>query len=484
MSANFSTLGLSESLTAALSRQNITTAFPIQEKAVPHILAGRDVQGRAPTGSGKTIAFGAPLLDTVKRAGRQEPRALILAPTRELAEQIFSDLSPLATAVDRRVSAIYGGVGYGGQIKALKRGVDVLVATPGRLEDLIDQGLVRLECVETVVVDEADRMADMGFLPAVRRILDRTAPKRQTLLFSATLDGDVAVVSREYQTDPVTVSADSHDDVAPDVEHHFWKVERSERVTHLARIIPNAERTIVFTRTRHGADRLAKQLGRTGIKAVAMHGGRNQNQRTRALKAFSRGNVHALVATDVAARGIHVEDVDLVVHYDIAGDHKDYVHRSGRTGRAGAAGTVITLVGSGQDREVRKIQRDAGMNAPITLPEHGWQRRTRNPHAGRSARTTRPHRGAAPTKEPGGGTDGESLRVYVGNLPWKTDDAALRDIFAVHGAVTSASVATKRPGRSKGYGFVEMAEVDAERAIHQMNGSKVDGRRIKVRKAW
>jgi superfamily II DNA/RNA helicase len=340
MTTTFAHLGLPNSLVRALEARDLVEPFPVQSAAIPDALAGRDISGKAPTGSGKTLAFGLPLLARVDQAVKHRPRALILAPTRELAEQIKKELAPLAKAVERRVLAIYGGVGYGPQKNALRKGVDVLVATPGRLEDLIEQKSVNLSQCDIVVVDEADRMADMGFLPAVRRILDRTSSDRQTLLFSATLDGDIAVLSRDYQSDPVSHEAGTVEPETIDARHHFWLVQRHDRVQHTAELIEAAGKSIVFTRTRHGADRLARQLSKLGVGAVAMHGGRNQNQRNRALKEFTTGRASALIATDVAARGIHIDSVASVVHFDPPADHKDYLHRSGRTARAGATGTI------------------------------------------------------------------------------------------------------------------------------------------------
>lgn len=481
MSTTFHSLGLSEPLVEVLSRQGITEPFPIQESAIPHGLAGRDLQGRAPTGSGKTLAFGLPLLTRIRRGGPKQPRALVLAPTRELAEQIRRDLAPLAEAEDRRIAAIFGGVGYGPQKKALQRGVDVLVATPGRLEDLIEQRFVDLGHVEVVVLDEADRMADMGFMPAVRRILDRTPNSRQTLLFSATLDGDVAGLSRKYQRDPVTVAADASEEQELDVVHHFWRVDRPDRLAHTSRVIAASERVIVFTRTRHGADRLGKQLAKTGISAVAMHGGRSQNQRTRALRAFTNGTARALVATDVAARGIHVEDVDVVIHYDLANDHKDYVHRSGRTARAGATGTVISMVVAGQDKDVRKIQRAIDIDVPIEAPR-GLGDSIGRPATGHPGKRTHPDPGPQHRSRLAKGEG--SMSIFVGNLAWRTTPGDLKTLFAEHGTVQRASISTQRnSGRSKGFGFVEMPSVEAEAAIGILNGADLDGRPIRVRPA-
>ncbi len=338
MTTTFGRLGLPESIVGALTRRGITEPFPIQAASIPDALSGLDVCGKAPTGSGKTLAFGSAMLARVDVGRSHRPRGLVLVPTRELADQIVKELAPLAKAASRRLVAIYGGVGYGAQKAALRKGADVVVATPGRLEDLIAQRSIDLRDVDIVVLDEADRMADMGFLPAVRRILDLTPSDRQTLLFSATLDGDIAVLSRQYQHDPARHEAAATEPDGDPATHHFWLVGHHDRTTHAAELIAVEGQSIVFTRTRHGADRLAKQLEKLGIEAVALHGGRTQSQRTRALRAFTQGRVSALVATDVAARGIHVDAVAAVIHFDPPGDHKDYVHRSGRTGRAGAGG--------------------------------------------------------------------------------------------------------------------------------------------------
>jgi superfamily II DNA/RNA helicase len=476
MSTTFADLGLPDSLVQTLAKRNITEPFPIQTSAIPNGLQGRDIRGKAPTGSGKTLAFGLPLLTRVDRAGSNRPKALILAPTRELAEQIKVELGPLAHSVDRKVFAIYGGVAYGGQKGALRRGVDVLVATPGRLEDLIDQRSVNLSEVNIVVVDEADRMADMGFFPAVKRILDQTSKKRQTLLFSATLDRDVASLSKRYQDNPVSIEAEPVEQDTTEAIHHFWRVRRDERVTQTAELVAATGRSIVFTRTRRGADRLAKQLERNGVAAVAMHGGRSQAQRTRALKSFASGRTPALVATDVAARGIHVDDVACVVHYDLAGDHKDYTHRSGRTARAGAAGTVVTLVMPDQEREVRRLQRELKMNTPIEHPQMD-----RLNQAAAPVRHDRPK--AKPSHEQSRPMSG-SQSIFVGNLPWKASDEDLRELFSRHGQVHETTIAKQRSGgRSKGYGFVKMSDGDSSAAIKALQGATLGGRDLQIRMA-
>ena len=367
MSITFAQLGVPDSILNALTRRGITNPFEIQAATLPDALAGRDICGRAPTGSGKTLAFGIALISGVKRAEPKRPRALVLAPTRELAEQITIEIRTFAGPI--RIGAIYGGVGYGGQLKALRQGVEILVACPGRLEDLIEQRAVDLAAVEIVVLDEADRMADMGFTPAVRRLLDQTAKKRQTMLYSATLDGDVAQLTRDYQKDPARheIGVDTPDITA--ANHVFWNVGKGDRAAIAAEAVNAAWPAIVFCRTRHGSDRLAKQFSNIGIQSVAIHGGRSQNQRSRALADFANGKVHALVASDVAARGIHVNNVASVIHFDPPEDHKMYVHRSGRTARAGQGGVVLSLVTPNQVRDARRMQRQVGINEAITTPD-------------------------------------------------------------------------------------------------------------------
>ena len=363
----FADLGVPTEIADALHRRGITAPFEIQAATISDALAGRDVCGRAPTGSGKTLAFGIPLVATVERAKPKQPTALILAPTRELADQIHTELRTFAGNV--RVGVVYGGVGYGPQLKALRQGVDILVACPGRLEDLIEQGVVSLHDVAQVVLDEADRMADMGFMPAVRRILDQTLGDRQTVLFSATLDGDVAKLTRDYQRDPVRHEVG---DATPDItaaSHVFWTMARPDRVDVTAEAVNAVWPAIIFCRTRHGSDRLAKQLGQRGIRCAAIHGGRSQGQRTRALADFSKGKVHALVATDVAARGIHVDGVAAVIHFDPPEDHKTYVHRSGRTARAGDGGVVVSMLLGEQERDARRMQRKLDLDEPIAAPD-------------------------------------------------------------------------------------------------------------------
>jgi superfamily II DNA/RNA helicase len=381
----FHDLGVPADLDATLRGRGINEPFAVQAATIPDALAGADVCGKAPTGSGKTLAFGVPLVVRVPAARPRRPRALVLAPTRELAAQINRELEPLATVRNKRVCAVYGGVGYEKQKKALRRGVEILVACPGRLRDLMDQNAVRLDAVELVVIDEADRMADMGFLPEVRRILDDTSPERQTMLFSATLDGDVAVLQRKYQrADAVTYEIASATDDA-DIEHHFEELKTTERVKRAAEIVRTHGSTIVFTRTRHGAERLAKQFKAAGIDAAAIHGGLSQSKRDRALAGFKSYKVEALVATDVAARGIHVDGVACVVHFDPPEDAKTYVHRSGRTARAGARGIVFSLVAREQRAASRKLRRELGLAPPSNEPRRADARPRNRRHRARTA---------------------------------------------------------------------------------------------------
>ncbi|MGC8471672.1 MAG: DEAD/DEAH box helicase [Acidimicrobiales bacterium] len=373
--ARFSDLGVPLELSAALEQQGITTAFPIQAATLPDSLAGRDVSGRAPTGSGKTLAFGLAALSRLaamprsERRGRRHPSALVLVPTRELAAQIEEVVAPLAAAISCRVASIYGGVGYKEQLTALRAGVDVLVACPGRLTDLVQRGAADLSHVVMVVIDEADRMADMGFLPAVRRLVDKTSPSRQTLLFSATLDGPVDALIRDYQHDPVRHDVELTDADRGDVSHHFWRVESHDRVAVTTEAVSANGPAVVFCRTKRGADRLSDRLARSGLASAAIHGNRSQSQRERALAAFRAGRLDALVATDIAARGIHVDAVPLVVHFDPPTDHTDYVHRSGRTGRAGADGIVVSLIGSEHLAATKILQRRLGLAGGVSSPD-------------------------------------------------------------------------------------------------------------------
>jgi len=367
-SKSFAKLGVPDDVVKVLDRNGITAPFEIQAATIPDALAGRDVLGRAPTGSGKTLAFGIPMVVRLKNARPHHPTGLILSPTRELAEQIRRELEPLAAERGRSIAAVYGGVGFGNQLKALRGGVDMLVACPGRLLDLIDQGEVKLDQVSIAVIDEADRMADMGFLPVVKQILDKTNNDRQTVLFSATLGKEVKVLTDRSQHKPVTHEVGEREPDMTRMTHRFVRLDKTEKVALTAHEIRSHGQTIVFCRTRHGSDRVAKQLKRYGVKTGVIHGRRTQSQRDNALKAFVEGKTQALVATDVAARGIHVDGVDCVVHFDPPEDDKAYTHRSGRTARAGATGVVISFVMPEQLKDTKKLQRQIGVRCEFEDP--------------------------------------------------------------------------------------------------------------------
>jgi superfamily II DNA/RNA helicase len=364
---SFDALGVSPDLVRALAP--ITTPFPIQALTIPDALDGRDVCGKAKTGSGKTLAFGLPMLQRLA-AGRPatsngRPRGLVMVPTRELARQVAEVLRPLGQALGLHLATIYGGTGMEAQIKSVHRRVDVVVATPGRLIDLQQRGDLHLDGVEILVLDEADRMADMGFLPPVEWVLRHLPTPRQTMLFSATLDGEIDYLVRHYLDDPV-----SHDVAEPvasvsEMEHRFLAVHQMDKVKVAAAVAKASPRTLVFTRTKRGADQLTRNLQREGIKVAAIHGDLPQRLRERALADFAAGRLPVLVATDVAARGIHVEGIDTVVHYDPPEDYKTYLHRSGRTARAGEEGLVVTLVLWDQQLEIEKLQRRLGITRPV-----------------------------------------------------------------------------------------------------------------------
>jgi superfamily II DNA/RNA helicase len=361
----FEALGVPAPVIAALVRAGCPTPFPIQAATLPSSLSGRDVLGRARTGSGKTVAFAVPTVVALSTSGKARrpgsPRALVLVPTRELATQVAATTEPLARALGLQVAVVFGGVSQVHQVAALRRGVDILIACPGRLEDLIGQGHCRLDAVEVCVLDEADHLADLGFLPAVTRLLDRTPAGGQRLLFSATLDNAVATLVRRYLDKPITHSVDSVDATPPDLEHHAFTVTAADKAAVVRELASGQERALLFTRTKHAAKKLAKDLTAGGIPAVDLHGNLSQAQRDRNLAAFADGSTRVLVATDIAARGIHVDDVALVVHVDPPTEHKAYLHRSGRTARAGAKGTVVTVILPDQARDVAAMIRQAGI---------------------------------------------------------------------------------------------------------------------------
>ncbi len=368
--SSFAELGVPSALARALKEQGIETPFPIQAATLPSSLAGLDVLGRGRTGSGKTYAFVLPVLarlaGNTARPQPRRPRALILAPTRELATQIEAAMTPLAKALSLRTLAVFGGVSARPQISALRAGVDIVVACPGRLTDHLDSGHVRLDAVEITVLDEADHMADLGFLPTVQRLLAKTPATGQRLLFSATLDAGVDVLVRRFMTDPVTHSVDSDRSPVTAMKHHVLHLRADQRLPVLVDLASAPGRTLVFARTKHRAKALTRQLVSSGVPAVELHGNLGQSARTRNLDAFATGTATVLVATDIAARGIHVDDVTLVIHADPPAEHKAYLHRSGRTARAGAVGTVVTLMTNEQLADVRDLTRKAGIKATTT----------------------------------------------------------------------------------------------------------------------
>jgi superfamily II DNA/RNA helicase len=358
-------LGVPKNIISGLVSRGIEAPFPVQEATLPDALAGHDICGKAPTGSGKTLAFGIAIAVKVTKSRPGRPTGLVLVPTRELAAQVAKEISLLCGGSDIRVSAVYGGAGYGPQVKAA-RASSIVVATPGRLEDLIKRRDLDLGAVAVAVIDEADRMADMGFMPAVKRIMRAVTTNRQTLLFSATLDGDIDMLIREFQNSPKRHAVATAEN-AGEIDHLFWNVSRDNRTKVLAEIATQYERAIVFCRTKHGSDRLAGNLESMGINTCVIHGNRSQAQREKALEQFRRGKATVMVATDVAARGIHIDAVPVVVHFDMPEDPKDYIHRSGRTGRAGMKGTVISLIDKSMRRTTTSLCR--GMKFDVIYDE-------------------------------------------------------------------------------------------------------------------
>jgi len=361
----FLELGIAQDLIDVLERDGITNPFPIQTMAIPAGLAGSDVTGRAQTGSGKTLAFGLPMVERMGSADARRPQGLILVPTRELANQVTEVMKPLVRARGIGTVAVYGGVSMQRQIERLRQGVEIVIATPGRLIDLIDRREVFLNDITMVTIDEADQMADMGFLPQVRRIMREVPEDHQTMLFSATLDGQVGALIRKYMKDPVQHEVETDTQTVDTSEHRFLQVHYMDKVKVAAAIANSAGRTLVFTRTKHGCDRAARDLREEGVAARAIHGDLHQSKRQKALDAFSDGSAPVLVATNVAARGLHIDNVDTVIHFDPPDDPKTYLHRSGRTARAGESGLVVTLVEWDQLNEVLRIQKQADLNEPV-----------------------------------------------------------------------------------------------------------------------
>ncbi|MFF7874800.1 DEAD/DEAH box helicase [Streptomyces californicus] len=361
----FGDLGLPEGIVRKLAQNGVTTPFPIQAATIPDALAGKDILGRGRTGSGKTLSFGLPTLAALAggRTEKKKPRAVILTPTRELAMQVADALQPYGDVLGLKMKVVCGGTSMGNQIYALERGVDILVATPGRLRDIINRGACSLEDVQVAVLDEADQMSDLGFLPEVTELLDQVPAGGQRMLFSATMENEIGTLVKRYLSNPVTHEVDSAQGNVTTMSHHVLVVKPKDKAPVTAAIAARKGRTIIFVRTQLGADRIAEQLIESGVKADALHGGMTQGARTRVLEDFKKGYVNALVATDVAARGIHVDGIDLVLNVDPAGDHKDYLHRSGRTARAGKSGVVVSLALPHQRRQIFRLMEDAGVDA-------------------------------------------------------------------------------------------------------------------------
>lgn len=423
--SGFAALGLPDDLLGELERQGLTAPFPIQAMTIADVLAGRDVSGKAQTGSGKTLAFGLPLLARTKTARKRRPHSLILVPTRELANQVADELAPYAGARGLWLTAIYGGASMVRQIRALQAGVDIVIATPGRLNDLLQQGEMSVADVQFVVLDEADQMADMGFVPQVERILEQIEGRPQTLLFSATLDGAVGALSRRYQRDPVLREVPVSVESLEALEHRFVGVEQAERAAVTARICSGARRSIVFVSTTHGADRVVRLLEAEGLRAAAIHGRLSQNKRERVLAAFIAGSVPVLVATNVAARGIHVDAVDVVVHYDPPEDGKVYLHRSGRTARAGNGGLVVTLAQPEHTHELTRLVQELDIDQDIVsmrpddarlLDLAQWDPpRATGPSLPGTYSMTAPRRASRPNRGGGGGSGRSSNGGRPGN---------------------------------------------------------------------
>jgi superfamily II DNA/RNA helicase len=408
LSATFAELGVPAPVVTALAGAGITMPFAIQAAALPDALAGRDVLGRGRTGSGKTLAFAIPLVARLAGGFTSacRPRGLVLVPTRELASQVMAALAPLARAMDLTVSAIFGGTGQNPQVAALRKRVDIIVACPGRLADLIEQGHCHLGDVEISVVDEADHMADLGFLPVVRRLMEGTPPEGQRMLFSATLDNAVDVLVRRFLNEPAVHSVDSAAAAPAAMVHHLLTVAPGDRVGVVAALAGGSKRSLVFTRTKHGAQKLTRQLVGAGVSVVQLHGNLGQGARERNLASFSSGAARVMVATDIAARGIHVDGIDLVIHADPPAEHKAYLHRSGRTARAGAAGVVITVQSPAQAADVRMLMRRAGVVplAASVSPGSALLRSIAGPPARRVAPSAQPAAlEAAVTASPGTG---------------------------------------------------------------------------------
>ncbi len=403
--ADFAELDMPAELLAALGAQGVTVPFPIQAATLPNSLAGRDVLGRGRTGSGKTLAFGLALLARTagRRAEPRQPLGLVLVPTRELAQQVTDALTPYARSVRLRLATVVGGMSIGRQASALRGGAEIVVATPGRLKDLIERGDCRLDQVRVTVLDEADQMADMGFMPQVTELLDQVRRDGQRMLFSATLDRNVDLLVRRYLSDPVVHSVDPSAGAVTTMEHHVLHVHGADKHAATTEIAARDGRVLMFLDTKHAVDRLTEHLLNSGVRAAALHGGKSQPQRTRTLTQFKTGHVTVLVATNVAARGIHVDSLDLVVNVDPPTDHKDYLHRGGRTARAGESGSVVTLVTPNQRRAMTRLMATAGIVPQITQVRAGAEalHRITGAQAPPASRSSSPHRSwSAPSGAP------------------------------------------------------------------------------------
>ena len=431
----FGAIGVPADLCAALAAEGITDPFDIQTACLPDALAGRDLCGRAPTGSGKTLAYGIPLMAKVSQAKPFHPTGIILVPTRELAKQVRFDLLSMGKERRKYILAVYGGTAYGSQLNSFRMGASILVACPGRLLDFVRRGQVSLDSVEVCVIDEADRLADLGFMDDVRELLDAMPTTRQTLLFSATLDGDVDELVKNYQKEPVFVDLVGRDEEKGAITHLLKIVRPIEKTGVAANLIREYGRTIVFARTREGVDSVRDALGSSGIRTGSIHGGMGQGQRERSLESFRHGRVDALVATDVAARGIHVDGIELVIHWDVPMDHKDYVHRSGRTARAGSEGTVITLVSDHQAKRANRITKMAG----ITLTKA-------SDSTGRGSRSADRDTVAA---EHGAPAQAGSGQTAVDTIESDEDRPVTRAMPGRHGGVMTVSQLAERP-RARG----------------------------------
>ncbi|MFG2460265.1 DEAD/DEAH box helicase [Streptomyces sp. NPDC048523] len=425
--ASFADLALPDQVLRTLTERGVREPFPIQAATLPDALAGRDVLGRGRTGSGKTLAFGLPLLVRTagQRAEAKQPLALILVPTRELAQQVTEALAPYAEALRLRMAAVVGGMSIGRQIAALREGAEVVVATPGRLHDLVERKACRLGRVRITVLDEADQMCDLGFLPQVTEVLDQVRPEGQRMLFSATLDRDVDQLVSDYLSDPVVHSVDPSAGAVTTMDHHLLVVHGPDRYAVTTEIAAREGRVLLFLDTKHGVDQLTRHLRTSGVHAAALHSGKSQPQRTRTLAQFKDGQVTVLVATNVAARGLHVDDLDLVVNVDPPTDAKDYLHRAGRTARAGESGRVVTLVLSGQRRETSRVMTEAGIEPTVTKVRSGEAELSRitgakapsgtpldrGPAAPRPKNTNTPFRGLGTSKDTSRGAGGKSRKV-------------------------------------------------------------------------